>query len=282
MGTTMNTKITTLIEDNPGEHLALHHEHGLSFYIEHGEMTILFDSGQGRNILDNARELNIDLRGLDHVVLSHGHYDHTNGIPFLVKEVTRDFTLHLHRDFMDKKYATDGASLIYLGPSFDNPWLEKNGIAVNEVTGTGAEIAPGVHLVCAFEPLHPLEVKNPRFVVQRPGSDTMEIDDFRDEVAIVLETEKGLVVLVGCSHPGIMNILSTIRKRFSQPVHAVLGGTHLVEAHGERLSEAVRYLEDGSIGVLGLSHCTGSEAMNILEKEGTPFYRNVAGTSLFS
>ena len=277
----MSTKITTLIENNPGEHLALHHEHGLSFFIEHNGTRVLFDSGQGRRFIDNAREMGFDLRSLDHVVLSHGHYDHTNGVPFLVDEVQRDFNLHIHADFFDPKYATDGISHIYLGPSYDRQWLRDNRISVEAVSGTGYEIAKGFHLVTSFEATHPLEIKNPRFVVQRPDSDAMEVDDFRDEVSIVLETERGLIVLVGCSHPGIMNILSTIQKRFNQPIHAVLGGTHLVEAHGKRLDEAYSFLTGEGIDILGLSHCTGEEAMDMLERGSDRFYRNVTGTTLF-
>lgn len=276
----MSTTITTLIENNPGEHLALQHEHGLSFLLEHNGTRILFDSGQGRRFLDNARELHLDLRSVDHVVLSHGHYDHTNGLPYLVNEVTGEFKLHLHTDFFDRKYATDGLSHIYLGPSFDREWLSEERIDLERVDGTGYEVGTGIHLVTAFENLHPRETKNPRFIVKRPGDGKMEIDDFRDEVSIVLETEPGLIVLVGCSHPGIMNMSSTIKKRFNRPIHAVLGGTHLVEAQGERLNEALQYLTGDGIDILGPSHCTGSIAMDVLSKESDRFYRNVTGTSL--
>lgn len=276
----MATEITTLIENHGGEHKTLHIEHGLSFLIRHNGATLLFDSGQSGEFIFNAGALNQDLRTVDHVVLSHGHYDHTNGLPFFVDKVSKDFSLHVHRDFFDMKYATNGRSTTYLGPSWDMDWLRDSSVSLETVDGNGYELVPGLHIITNFLQTNPLEVRNPRFVVTRPGSDELEIDDFRDEISLVIETEKGIVVVVGCSHPGIMNMLDTVRSRFDQPLYAVLGGTHLVEAQGERLTKALSYLEDGSFGRLGLSHCTGDEAMEALEKESEVFYRNVTGTSL--
>jgi len=276
----MNTRITTLIENHQGEHKALLHEHGIAFFIEYGDTKVLFDTGQSGRFIENARELRIDLAAIDHVVLSHGHYDHTNGFPFFVDHVPSGFTLNVHRDFFHEKYASEGLSLTYLGPSWTQQWAENAEFALRYVDGQGIDLAPGLHVVTDFDHPHPLEVKNPRFVVRRPGRSDTEVDDFRDEVAVVLETEQGLVVLVGCSHPGIMNILDTVAARFEQPIFAVLGGTHLVEAQGERLETALGYLTRGSIGKLGLSHCTGDEAMDALESRSRVFYRNVTGTGL--
>lgn len=276
----MSTRITTLVENHPGEHKALACEHGLSFLIQHNNETILFDTGQSDAFLRNARTLNVDLGRIRHVVLSHGHYDHTNGLRGLVAAGFTRYALHIHESFFDPKYAAGANAETYLGPSFDRMWVESQQFRVTWVTGDGATIAPGVHIVTNFGSTHPLEVRNPRFVVRRPGATELEVDDFRDEISIVLETERGLVVVVGCSHPGIMNILSTVRSRFDSPIHAVLGGTHLVEAHGERLDRALGFLEDGTIMRLGMSHCTGDEAMDRMEQESEFFYRNVTGTSL--
>ncbi len=274
----METRVTTLVENSVSEHRSLTAEHGLSFYVEHGNASILFDTGQSDAFLNNAEILNIDLKKVQHVVLSHGHYDHTNGFPFLAPRLTSKTTLWTHSDFFVPKYATNGLSKIYLGPSFDARWVEEQPFAYNRVTEDTTEIAPGIFVVTDFESTHPLEVRNPRFVVET--KDSFEIDDFHDEVAVVVKNDKGLVVLVGCSHPGIMNMLSTIKKRFDEPIFAVLGGTHLVEAQGMRLYKAVEYLTGGDFGKLGLSHCTGADAMNELETVSERFYRNTTGTSL--
>lgn len=276
----MTTEITTLIENHGGEHKTLHNEHGIAFLIEHNGTSVLFDSGQSERFLFNARTLNRDLRSVDHFVLSHGHYDHTNGLPFFVRDVSERFSLHVHRHFFDRKYASDGISTAYLGPSWDLEWAQEQSFSLESVGGDGYEVVPGVHIVTNFLRTQPLETHNPRFLVARTDRDELEIDDFRDEVALVVETKRGLVVIVGCSHPGIMNMLDTVRERFSNAIYAVLGGTHLIEARGERLTAALKYLENSSIERLGLSHCTGDRAMNALERDSSVFYRNVTGTSL--
>ncbi|MEX2445029.1 MAG: MBL fold metallo-hydrolase [Alkalispirochaeta sp.] len=293
------TTITTLIENRPGAHRGLATEHGISFLIEHRGHTVLFDTGQSGAFVDNAAILLRNLSKVEHVVLSHGHYDHTNGLPRLLEQWDRSAAplpqLHVHRHFFDAKYAAAGPALTYIGPSWDRQWCERQGLSVELVGGTGGELVPGVHIVTGFDRTHQREVNNPRFVVDRADTDRAadtvgaadtagtdpEVDDFRDEVSLVIETDRGLVMLVGCSHPGIMNMLDTIRTRFRQPLYAVLGGTHLVEAHGERLDEARAYLQDPTTGILGLSHCTGDEAMELLEGDNGPrFYRNGTGSSL--
>ncbi len=286
------TTITTLIENRSGSHRSLATEHGISFLIEHHGRSVLFDTGQSGAFVDNAAILLRDLSKVEHVVLSHGHYDHTNGLPRLLEHWDRATplpSLHVHPRFFDPKYSVSGPARTYIGPSWNRQWCEHQGLSVEFVDRTGGELLPGVHIVTGFDRTHPREVTNPRFVVERPdapqGADgespQLEVDDFRDEVSLVIETDPGLVVLVGCSHPGIMNMLDTVRSRFSQPVYAVLGGTHLVEAHGDRLEEALTYLQDPAAGTLGLSHCTGDEAMALLEAQNGPrFYRNVTGSSL--
>jgi 7,8-dihydropterin-6-yl-methyl-4-(beta-D-ribofuranosyl)aminobenzene 5'-phosphate synthase len=267
---TGSVEITTLIENQPGAHRGLAHEHGLSFLIERGDTTILFDTGQSGAFVDNAALLGKDLSRVEHVVISHGHYDHTNGFPRFVEEFGSGeagpaITLHVHEDFFTPKYALHEPSRTFIGVPWDRAWLDARGIPVQPVSGDGHEIVPGIHIVTGFDRTYPREVDNPRFVIDRDGSGKLVVDDFRDEIAIVVETPRGLLVVVGCSHPGIMNILDTIRNRFPAPVFAVLGGSHLVEAHGERLEEAIAYLGSGPFTRLGLSHCTGEEAMARLE-----------------
>ena len=82
-------------------------------------------------------------------------------------------------------------------------------------------------------------------------------DYFQDEVCLVLEDKGELVVIVGCSHPGILNILDTVKQRFCQPIRAVVGGTHLVEADRERIHMTLRTMKDLGIGLLGFNHCSG-------------------------
>ena len=123
----MSLKITTLIENTPGEHLALKHEHGISFYIEKDGHKILFDTGQSGSFLYNADQLRIQLSDLEFVVLSHGHYDHSGGLRSLA-DLTSRFELITGEGFFLEKYAFRGGSYEYLGNNFDRPFLEKHRI----------------------------------------------------------------------------------------------------------------------------------------------------------
>ena len=223
----MPLTVTTLVENSPGEHKALASEHGLCFHVDTGSATLLFDTGQSRAILDNAAKLRIDLSGLEHVVLSHNHYDHSGGLRTVAGAAT-GFTLTVGRGFFTPKYAERGAALEYLGSDFDEAFLKARGIRWSSLGEPVRRIAPGVHVLTDFPRTHPDEVVNPRFKVLADGR--VQPDRFDDEILVALDSPRGLVVLLGCSHPGVKNMLDAVRQRLGRPIHAVLGGTHLVEA----------------------------------------------------
>jgi len=274
----MTTKITTLIENSQGEHLSLRFEHGLSFFIERGDTRMIFDMGQGGAFLENAASLGIDPTGADFAAISHGHYDHGGGFRDLVKAGFSGSLITGERIF-DKKYATDGVSLEYLGLDFDEAFLARAGIAHRTARGGMESIADGIFLLSAFPRRHGEEIANPRFLVEREGR--MEIDDFRDEIALAVESPKGFILLLGCSHPGVMNIVDAARAWLPRPIYALIGGTHLVEASAERLETAVGFIRDAGIEIIGVSHCTGPRGVAELGKLGKKFFKNTTGHCLF-
>ena len=106
-------------------------------------------------------------------------------------------------------------------------------------------------------------------------------DSFDDEILLAVETGEGLAVLLGCSHPGMRNMLDAVKERLGRPILAVLGGTHLVEAKGTGLEKSLEYLQNSGILFVGMSHCTGKDVMDRLEAVCPGFFRNVTGSSLF-
>lgn len=274
----MSLTVTTLIENSPGEHKGLAIEHGLCLHVAAGSHSILFDTGQSGAFLGNAAKLNIDLSGLDHVVLSHGHYDHSGGLRRLA-DAAAGFRLTVGRGFFAAKYGDRGAACEYLGNDFDEAFLEERGIPWSYLDEPVRRIAPGVHVLTGFPRSRPDEVVNPRFKIRRDGR--LEPDSFDDEVLLALESPRGLVVLLGCSHPGVKNMLDAVRERLGQPIHAVLGGTHLVEAEAAGLDLTLDYFRENDIQVIGVSHCTGDAAMKRLAAIADRFYHNRTGSVLF-
>lgn len=271
-------KITTLIENSPGEHFTLRYEHGISFLVEKDGLKILFDTGQSDGFIPNASKLQIDLSDIDAVVLSHGHYDHSGGFRSLCS-VTKDFKLFVGEGFFTPKFALRDGAWDFLGNDFDEAFLKEQAVEWRYGTSGADEIFPGVFLLSKFPRLHPEERVNPRFYLRRDGA--FVPDPFDDEVLLAVETGEGLAVLLGCAHPGMRNMLDAVKDRLGRPIRAVLGGSHLVEARGEGLAKSIRYLQDSGISHIGMSHCTGEVAMGHLRAVCPGYFHNRTGSSLY-
>lgn len=271
-------KITTLIENGTGEHRGLKAEHGISFCVEKDGRKILFDTGQSGAFIQNAALLGISLEDTEYVVLSHGHYDHAGGFRSL-SGVVSSFRLMVGEGFFEEKYASRGPCRDYLGPDFNEAWLREKGISYSFFGEDVREILPGAYLLSRFPRIHGDERIHPRFVLRRGGSFLPDL--FEDEILLALDTSGGIVVLLGCAHPGMRNMLDGVKNRLGRPILAVLGGTHLVESKGVSLERSLRYFEEESVRIIGVSHCTGSEAVSRLRASSGNFFHNVTGSSLF-
>lgn len=258
------TILRTLLENNLSRNRALTAEHGLSFLVETGGKKILFDCGAGKAARKNAEKMHVSLKDVDYVVLSHSHYDHAAGYPDMVSHGVHA-PLVTGPYFFEEKYAREGGKYAYLGCGFGPEFLDKKGIA-RQVCEGSLTLFDGCHVVGGFERTYAFEKTPARFVRQTAAG--MAEDDFPDEVCLAVETVKGLVVIAGCSHPGILNMLETVKKRLDMPVYAVFGGSHLVEADEERVNATVDRLRDMGIGIVGFNHCTGDAAQERMRGEG--------------
>ncbi len=272
----MKAEITVLIENYPETGSGLKAEHGLSFYIEAGDKSILFDTGETGKFTANAEALGKDLSKVSDVIISHGHSDHSGGFRKLC-EITTDFTLYTGKGFLDGKYVFRDNKLKYIGNDFDSAFLAEQGITHRKIASGAVEIAPDIFVVSGFKRTNDIEKISSEFILEK---DFDRIDRFADEALLVLRQDDGLTVIVGCSHAGIMNIVDYIKTLFDEPVKTIIGGTHLVAGDSSRLDKTVEYFADNGIGNLGLCHCTGDHARKVLA-ERCPGYREIhSGTRL--
>ena len=255
----MNLKITTLIEDNPGINLNLYNEHGLSFYIEADGTKLLFDTGKSGKFIENAKELDVDLNNLKYVILSHGHYDHSGGFKKLVSKFKTSYKLIVGKNFFNEKYKIiEKGTYKYIGNSFSEEFVNKNNILIKYIQEDIFHITENIMIFSNFKRNNDFEEINKEFKVKK--NENYILDNFLDEIVLGIKTDKGFIVILGCSHIGIVNILNTIIERTGISIYGVIGGTHLIGADDLRLNNTIDFLKEKHIQLLGISHCTGEKA----------------------
>ncbi len=273
----MELRITTLSENTAGVGNVLA-EWGLSILVETDEVNILLDTGQSISASYNADILGIDLSKIDKIVLSHGHNDHTGGLRQILRKIRKEVEIIAHPDVWAVKYARrEGRADRYVGIPFQRQELESLGAIFNlttkpvkiadDITTTGE-----IPMVTDFE-----EIDAPLFVKEDTG---WQPDKLLDDQALIINTEPGLVVILGCAHRGIINTLYHAQQLTGvKPIHMVLGGCHLIGASEERIWLTIAALRELDGQRLGLCHCTGLPAAAIIAQEfGDKFFFNNAGT----
>lgn len=254
----MKTKITVICENSVYLTSALIGEHGLSFLIENEDVTI-FDTGQGLGLINNLKVLEKDPKTIKRVVLSHGHYDHTGGLLDLLKAHGGVTPVYLHPDAFNSRYSqtiNDGiTSEKSIGIRHQRIEYEKEGANFNFISGFYS-ITGNISALSEVSRHSGWKSWDSRL---KQKIDEKLIDDpFMDDLSLLLLTNSGPVVLLGCAHAGIVEILNDISKRSGHhEFHAVIGGTHLANAPEEYIDEAIATLKKFNIKKVGLSHCTG-------------------------
>ena len=261
----MELQITTLIENQPDDNAELLCEHGLSLYIEADGKKILFDTGQSGDFMKNAGSLGKDLNTLDYCILSHGHYDHTGGLECLVRETSKLPKLVVGEEFFRDKYKAAGdGEYKFNGNSFSQEYLEEIKADVLKVREDMIELSENILVFHHFEKHNDFEQINEKFCIK--SGDGYIQDDFADEIAMGIRTKKGLVVVVGCSHVGIVNMIKTISDRTQMPIYAVIGGTHLVHGSEERIDRTIEVFQEMGIQMVAVSHCTGEDGIQKIQE----------------
>jgi 7,8-dihydropterin-6-yl-methyl-4-(beta-D-ribofuranosyl)aminobenzene 5'-phosphate synthase len=273
---TTGIRVTTLCENTAGQERILA-EHGLSMLLEVDGQAFLLDTGQTYTVLHNAQTLDVDLRHISAVVLSHGHYDHTGGLRHLSRWV-KQMRVLAHPDVLRPRYVIqDEQPPRHVGLPFTFDELEGNGVRF-EFSTSPTELSSRVILTGQIPRTTAYEEMDKHLCVNVDG--VWEQDHVWDDQAIIIKTHLGLVVALGCAHAGIINTLTYAQQITGEErIYAVLGGTHLGPASSEQLLGTVEALEALRVQKLGVCHCTGSRAGALLaEVFGDRFFYNTAGT----
>lgn len=249
----------TVLYDSFGNNPKLKLDWGYAALVEYGGKRILFDTGNNASIFEaNVKALGVDLRKIDFVVISHRHADHTSGLNYLlsvnpkVKVFVPDepwglFARGVPNDFYRKDPDLPAEMRYYNGKPPEileagTPWPNGNFVPINKTT----EVAPGAFIIPG--------------VSTTPG--TLEIH----ELSLALKGPKGVVLVVGCSHPGVDNIVKQA-ETIDPHVAILFGGFHHIKADDaevERLATALR--DDLKVERVAPGHCTGEPEFKALKK----------------
>ncbi len=255
-------RIVNLIENTEGKTGCLY-EHGLSFYIETEKHKILMDTGASDAYIANAPKLGIDLKQVDAVVLSHGHYDHTGGVMAFSK-INDSAKIYMQSVAKEEYYHKSEDVERYIGIDRDILTLPNlKPIDGNDKIDEGIEIFTGV----TERRLWPTGNK----VLKVKKDDEFYQDEFLHEQYLVIQENGKSILISGCAHNGILNILDKYREIYEKNPDIVISGFHMMKKSGYT-DEDLRIVKDIAEELkktdikFYTGHCTGEEPYRILKE----------------
>lgn len=233
----MKVIATVLSENSVFGNLGAIAEHGWAVFLETDYGNYLFDTGQGKTLINNVSVFKKDLQDIKGIILSHHHVDHTGGLMDAIEATGKPVDVYAHPDLFKEGYL--------VRKSYQYSGFEHGDTDIVQKTNEG-----------------------------------YVIDSVMDDQSLIIKTEKGLFVLLGCAHAGIINILNyAVNKTGENRIHTIIGGTHLWSVSDEQKEKSIQALKEKNIQRLGVSHCTGFEvSMRLAQEFGQRFFHCNVGT----
>ena len=264
-------KLTIVVENSASlENDSLSAQHGLSILLDLNlglgseGMKVLWDTGASPEVmLHNADALHINLDEIDLICLSHGHYDHTGGLLAVLERMGQRVPIIAHPDILAPKLKIH-PYLKFIGAPFTQDQLEAAG-AVMLYCHSPMTLAPGVMTTGQVPRLEPFETVEGFWTI-RDGQYCEDPIPDDQSIAIVL-AGKGLVVISGCAHSGIINTIRHAQKITGEDrLYAVIGGFHLMGMGEKRIEDTAQALHNMNPTIVRPGHCTGQKALFRLQE----------------
>lgn len=254
-------------------------EHGFACHLETAYGNFLFDTGGGMTIMNNAKLLGIDFTKIQGIMFSHGHFDHTGGLKQVLNK-TGPLPIYAHPDLFNERYSNNGGKTRKIGIPWPKAELEALGAKFSLHTDP-YEVAPGFIMSGKIPRLNKVETGDPNLVVLS-GQQEQVIDPLQDDQSLFITTPKGLVILLGCAHAGLLNIIDhALNVTGQHKIHMILGGTHLKFCSEEQMVATLKRLEELAVDKIGASHCTGLRGARMLaERFGKRFFSASVGVKI--
>jgi 7,8-dihydropterin-6-yl-methyl-4-(beta-D-ribofuranosyl)aminobenzene 5'-phosphate synthase len=283
-----DTKVSTPFRSKPG--FVIHAEHGLSYHVETEvegiSSSLLFDYGMDpMGMTHNMEVLGIDTGKISAMALSHGHFDHWGGLAGFLRHhdthIPEGTPLYVGEETFARRFA--------IRPSdkepqdigaLDRDEVEKLGVVEIIEVSEPREIIPGGYLTGRVPRVTEYEMGNPNLLVKR--GEHLEQDLFEGELAMVFAVkDRGLVILSGCAHIGIVNIVKqALNMTGISKIHAIIGGFHLVNAQSSLVDRYIEDIRGFAPDYIVPTHCTGFETVTRFAREmPEQFILNTAGTT---
>ncbi len=272
----MKGKVTIICENCVFRNVGAIAEHGWAVFIETNQGNFLFDTGQGKAIINNTRYFKKDLSTIKGIIISHHHVDHTGGLLSVLEEIGK-VKVYSHPDLFKNSYSISRGNERLIGIPFRREILESRGAEFIFNTDF-KEIVPDLMLSGEIPRETPFE-KGDKNQVLKTKEGYIK-DPILDDQTLFISTKKGLVIILGCSHAGMIDIINyAIEKTGQEHIKTIIGGTHLGPATEETREKSIQALKKFDIENIGVSHCTGLEiSTRLLQEFGDRFFFCNVGT----
>lgn len=256
----------TFLSENKTENPCFTAEHGLSIYITANNRKILFDAGSSDIFLKNAKNMKLDLSEIEEVVISHGHFDHTQGLPFFCK-INKKARVFIHKNGFNKSVGVEN------GKIDEEPcgilWTKEEKLEMEpqlNYTDKQLEISEDIIISGTIPEIYGCNASEMFYNIDEEG--TLSEDDMAHEQFLVIRDRDenglplGIYIFSGCSHKGVIPAIRYAKDIFPQEkILGLIAGMHLYKSSHEVIEKVVAEIVNQEIGLIMPVHCTGINAI---------------------